>query len=176
MLGTRLILLAMDDFPEANTDTQAEVVAVANHQIPVMWLLAFTQVDIRCFPVGEGDDAIIKGHAGSEYPLLVAKRESLVANLGIVFEQMESSLSEADRALFKEWSAFVEQQTASVLALDTYELWLTKPEEGALLAELNQMFSLFETIATHSSEALEQMKKTGLWQSENRIALAGYGW
>jgi len=178
MLGTRIILMALDDFPEsAEANVNAEVVAAANHQIPLFWLIGFQLDDLQVFTVAESDDNAFNHGTGSGYPILIARKDALVQVLDQRRLFLQEQISEADSELLQRWQLFLAELAQPVVAIDTYELWCSMADPEQLQRDLKRELMLCGLIDQGKAEpAFEQLSAAGRWQGGNGIALAGFGW
>ncbi|WP_415897914.1 hypothetical protein ACMXYX_06005 [Neptuniibacter sp. QD72_48] len=178
MLGTRIILLSMSGIPgeEGNTP-EAEVICAANHDIPLFWLLSFTCEDLQYFEVAAENDDILSHSVKTKYPVLVADRAKLLDRLEQRYTLIKPFISDGDGELLHRWVQFISKLSAPVIAMDTYELWCNSGEQEQLSDDILAKLSLFDGLSSkNASNAFEELKRQGVWQEGNQIALAGFGW
>jgi len=177
MLGTRIILLAMSSLPDAGNEPEAEVICAANHEIPLFWLMPFSSGDLRHFEVAAEQSGILSHTEKATYPVLVAERSKLLERLEQRLLLLKPIISEQDADLLQRWVGFLSEQSAPVIAMDTYELWCNSGQPDRLaediLARLTQFDALNSDVAKNT---LDNLKQEGVWQEGNQIALAGFGW
>ena len=179
MLGTRIILMGMDSFPEALTgQPNAEVVCAANHAIPLYWLLLFSAAELDNYLVDSGDvDNVLTHPQGSKYPILIGDRSDIVARLQQRYTHLKPLVSQADAELLQRWLTFVSELNYPVLAIDTYELWCNMADPSLLHDEIMERLKCIDKLTTSEGEKqLQHLVVSGQWQVNNGIALAGFGW
>lgn len=75
MLGTRIILMGMDGFPGGITgEPNAEMICAANHEIPLFWLLGFSESELETYVVDSAPDDVLSHQVGASYPILYSWR------------------------------------------------------------------------------------------------------
>ena len=178
MLGTRIILLSMSGVPGAGESApEAEVICAANHDIPLFWLLPFACEDLQYFEVAAESDGILSHSGNVKYPVLVAARAQLLERLKQRYTLLKPFISDADEELLQRWVKFISEQSSPVIAMDTYELWCNSSEQEQLADNILAILAVFDGLSSENvSNALEDLKKRGIWQEGNQIALAGFGW
>lgn len=178
MLGTRIILLSMSGVPEAGESApEAEVICAANHDIPLFWLLPFACEDLQYFEVAAENDGILSHSGNAKYPVLVAERVKLLDRLEQRCALLKRFISAGDTELLQRWAQFISKLSAPVIAMDTYELWCNSSEQEQLADNIREKLALFDRLSSeNASNTLGHLKQQGIWQEENQIALAGFGW
>ncbi|WP_415900710.1 hypothetical protein [Neptuniibacter sp. QD48_11] len=178
MLGTRIILLSMSGVPglEGNAP-EAEMICAANHDIPLFWLLPFACEDLQYFEVAAENDGILSHSGNAKYPVLVAERAQLLERLEQRCTLLKPFISAGDTELLQRWIQFISELLTPVIAMDTYELWCNSGQQEQLADNILAKLSVFDGISSeNASNTLEELKKRGIWQEGNKIALAGFGW
>lgn len=181
MLGTRVILLGMNQFPgESQNQNEAEVIAVANHEIPMFWLLLFAASDIQLIETqGVAQDAL-ESTTTKNYPILIARKANALEQLIARKNVLTSAISNRDAQLMERWLTYIQHTEFPVLAMDTYELWNNMDDPAQLYPDLESLLNVLSHSLDDSGKtaevAFDQIKQTGKWQANNSIALAGFGW
>lgn len=176
MLGTRVIMLGMSDFPGSNSDqNDAEVICAANHNIPVFWLLLFTPSDIQLFETqGIGQESL--NSSGVQlYPVLLTERSVALKRLSERRKTLSPVMNESDSQLLDRWIDFLQHNASPVIAVDTYELWNNRAEPEKLQQELTALLDEFNP-DEFKAATLQKLKASAHWQENNAISLAGFGW
>jgi len=178
MLGTRIILLGANQLPgTTDAPNDAEIICAANHEIPLFWLLPFSSDDLKRFTVNASSEAIIDHQANAEYPVIVATVTDIQERLSARFAILEPYLKDADAQLLQRWVEFIQSIQFQYVALDTYELWCNCEKPSELSVQIESTLKLLEQLQTHKvEETLRSLIEKGLWQENNAIALAGFGW
>lgn len=177
MLGTRVIMMGMSDFPgPMSMQPEAEMICAANHQVPLFWLMAFTTENIELYEVqGEGDE-ILSHEPGSTYPLLMADKNEAVQLLQKRLNAIKALINESDQQLLNRWVSFLDQLPNPVIAIDTYELWCNTQNPDQLHTDLSSLLQQLTELEKQPVSVFEQLKSDGVWQANNAIGLAGFGW
>lgn len=176
MLGTRIILMGLSADPQQTADAQAEVIAAANHQIPLFWLLLFTDAQLRNYKVSDQSSEILT-EVGSEYPVLVGDRQQLLMTLAKRKKILQPHLTENDAGILKDWLVALGNSNFPYLALDTYELWSNMAQPQQLETNLRAILADFERFAVGDVEqVLAKLIEEGNLQSGSSIGLTGFGW
>lgn len=177
MIGTRIILLGLDAFPnQDNPSPAAEMLCAANHEIPIFWLLPFTKNELSLYPVSDiGVDGLHE-EPGSEYPLLMAERTLLLQRLKKYVQELSPHLAQRDAELLQNWYSFLAKQSASVLVIDTYELWRNTATPESLFTEIGNLLALWEGNDIDFENTIKQLINSGKWPEGNSIGLSGFGW
>lgn len=181
MLGTRVIMLGMNQFPgEEHNQNEAEMIAVANHKIPMFWLLLFAASDIQLIETqGVAQDGL-ECTSTKNYPILIARKENALEQLSARKNVLASAISDSDAQLMERWLTHLQQTEFPVLALDTYELWNNMDDPEQLYPDLENLLNILrdslDVEGKTADAAFAQIKQTGKWQENNSIALAGFGW
>lgn len=181
MLGTRVIMLGMYQFPgEDQNQNEAEVIAVANHEIPMFWLLLFAASDIQLIQTQGVAQDTLESTTTKNYPILVARKVDALEQLITRKNVLTSVISDSDAQLLERWLAYLQQTEFPVLAMDTYELWNNMDDPEKLYPELEKLLNTvrdsLDDAGNTREVAFDQIKQTGKWQANNSIALAGFGW
>lgn len=181
MLGTRIIMLGMNQFPgEDQNQNEAAVIAAANHEIPIFWLLLYDVLDIQLIETQSVAQNVLESTSIKHYPILIARKENAFEKLSARKNVLASAISDSDAQLMERWLTHLQQTEFPVLALDTYELWNNMDDPKQLYPDLENLLNVlrdsldFEGKTTDA--AFAHIKQTGKWQENNAIALAGFGW
>lgn len=178
MLGTRIILLASNQIPGTPSGpNDAEIICAANHDIPLFWLLPFSSDDLKLFTVNASSEVIINHQANAEYPVIVGAVADIKKRLSARFTLLKPILTESDAQLLQRWLVFVQSIQFQYVALDTYELWCNSEKPSELSLQIDSTLKLLEQFHTEKVEVtMNSLQEKGLWQENNAIALAGFGW
>lgn len=178
MLGTRIILMGMDGFPGGITgEPNAEMICAANHEIPLFWLLGFSESELETYVVDSAPDDVLSHQVGASYPILMAECADLIQRVEQRQAILASLISEHDSALLQRWIQFLSELQYPVLAIDTYELWCNMADPESLHQEILALLRRFDSMdTTGASVGYHALVNDGKWIVDNSITLAGYGW
>lgn len=166
MFGSRVILMASEKHPLAEAFSDAQMVCAANYQVPLFWLLAFSQDDLAFF----------QSENAPAYPVLVCERGQALKRLRERLPQLEQKLTVQELALLTRWIAYLADLSFSFLTIDTYELWKQQQSPDDLQQQLTGELQQIAELDLESERVIEQWQAAGRWQQNNTLSLCGYGW